>query len=71
MSEGNTLGDVALESFYTSLEEGLLALVEIFKWVNCLLSPIRLFSVSDVDQNMELCLPQAQRERKRSLVRSP
>jgi hypothetical protein len=31
--EFNTLGDVALQSFYTGLEEDLLVLIEVCEWV--------------------------------------
>jgi hypothetical protein len=42
VSEGDSLGDVALETFYSSLEEDLLALVDVGEWVESLFGTVDL-----------------------------
>lgn len=48
VSKVNSLCNVALKSFYRSLEESLFALVEILEWVEGLLSSVRLLPFSEL-----------------------
>jgi len=41
--EGDALGDIALQAFYTGLEECLFILIEVAEWVVCLFSSSGLF----------------------------
>ena len=41
--EGDALGDIALQAFYTGLEECLFILIEVAEWVLCLFSSGGLF----------------------------
>ena len=69
--EFNTLGDVALQAFYTGLEEGLLVIIDVCEWVYGLLSTAGLFRCQLVRQIREGGIRQAQRARRRSHSQSP
>ena len=69
--EGDALGDIALQAFYTGLEECLFILIEVAEWVVCLFSSGCLFLSARYQILRGEYIRLAQRERRRNHSQSP
>jgi hypothetical protein len=69
--EGDPLGDIALQAFYTGLEECLFILIEVAEWVVCLFSSGRLILSARYQMRRGEYIRLAQRERRRNHSQFP